>query len=178
MIRATLLALLCAGAAFAATAQAQKLRPGLWEHSITLKNHGTQTIDAMAQMQQKMASLPPEQRKVVEEMLAKQGIGPGAKPNSVKVCLSKEDVERDELPPRDGCTQTVKRSVNTMMVAFRCQGTAPSSGEGQITVASPTAYSGEFSAQTVVNGKPVTTQMSQAGQWLAADCGTLPPIRR
>ncbi len=178
MIRSPLLALLVACTALPLAAQTQKLRPGLWEHGITMKNQGGQTDNAMAQMQQKMAGMPPEQRKMIEEMLAKQGVGLGARPGTVKVCLSKEDVERDELPPRDGCTQTVKRSGNTMQVAFQCKGNPPSSGEGVITVLSPTAYSGEFSSQTVVNGKPVTTPMSQAGQWVGADCGALQPIKR
>lgn len=178
MTRACLVILLCAGAAFSASAQTQRLRPGLWQSSITMKGQGAQTDDALAQMQQQMASLPPEQRKMVEEMLAKQGVGIGPKGTTVKVCLSKDDVERDEIAPRDGCTQAVKRSGNTMHVAFQCQGNPPSSGEGQITVLSATAYSGELSSQTIVNGKPVKTQMSQAGQWLGADCGTLQPIKR
>ena len=46
-----------------AHAQTQKLRPGLWENSVTMKSLSGQLEAAMAQMQKSMASLTPAQRK-------------------------------------------------------------------------------------------------------------------
>ena len=87
--------------AFASTAGAQTLKPGLWEVTHKMQSSSGQMEQGMAQMQQQMASMPPEQRKMVEEMMAKQGVKPGAGgPGgmSVKTCMTKEMAERNELP--------------------------------------------------------------------------------
>ena len=164
-----------------AFAQAQKMRPGLWDHGFTMKSQSGQMEGAMAQMQQSMASLPPEQRKMMEQMLAQQGLGIGPKGNSVKVCITKEQAELDSIPKQEGCTQNVQRvSANTVKVSFSCkggQGEPPSSGEGTMTFSSPTAYSGNFKVKTVVDGKPEQIDMAQNGKWLAADCGNIKPVR-
>lgn len=165
------------GTALAASAQGTRLNPGLWEHGYTMASKSGQMESAMAQMQQSMASLPPEQRKMMEEMMAKQGIGIGAKGNTIKLCLSKEEAERDSPPqPQDGCTQTSRRSGNVWQVSFQCKGPPPSSGEGQVTLQNPGAYSGNFTIRTVNEGKPEQLQMTQTGKWLSADCGKLKPI--
>lgn len=157
---------------------AQKFRPGLWEHSFSMQSQGGQIESAMQQMQQSMASLPPEQRKMMEEMMAKQGVGLGAGGNSVKVCLSREDAERDLPPQQKGCTQDVKRSGNVWQVAFQCKGPPPSSGEGRMTLLSPTAYTGNFDILTEVANKPERIRMSNSGKWLGADCGQIRPTAR
>ncbi|MBL8303498.1 MAG: DUF3617 domain-containing protein [Ideonella sp.] len=161
----------------AAWAQAQKLRPGLWEHGFSLKSQSGQMEAAMKQMQQSMASLPPDQRKMMEDMMARQGVGVGASGNTVRLCLTPEEAERDSPPPpQDGCTQTSKRSGNVWQVAFQCKGPPPSSGEGQVTLLGPTAYAGNFTMRTVQDGKPEQLQMTQTGKWLGADCGKVRPL--
>ncbi|HEY1102995.1 MAG TPA: DUF3617 domain-containing protein [Burkholderiaceae bacterium] len=178
---ATMLAGTCLLAASAATAQQQKMQPGLWDHSFTMKSQSGKTESAMAQMQQQMASLPPEQRKMVEQMLARQGVSMGPKGNSVKVCITKEQAELDSIPQREGCTQKVQRvGANTVKVSFSCQGgrgEPPSSGEGTLQFSSPKAYDGTFVVKTVVDGKPDQVEMTQSGKWLAADCGAIKPER-
>lgn len=159
-----------------ALAQVQKMQPGLWEHSFSMKTQGGQMENAMAQMQQQLANMPPEQRKMVEQMMAKQGLGIGPKGTSVKVCISKEQAELDRVPQQEGCTQKVDRvSASTVKVAFECKGNPPSSGEGTLTFSSPTAYNGQFKVKTVVDNKPEQIDMAQSGKWLAADCGNLKP---
>lgn len=160
----------------AAQAQATKLRPGLWEHGYTMKSQSGQMEAAMKQMQQSMANLPPDQRKMMEDMMAKQGVGIGPGGNTVRVCLSKEDVERDQPPQQEGCTQTAKRNGNVWQVSFQCKGPPPSSGEGQVTLVSPTTYTGNFTLRTVNEGKPEQLQMGQNGKWLGADCGNIRPV--
>ncbi len=160
------------------SAQPDQLRPGLWEHSVTMKDDGGQMAAAMAQMQQQMAAMPAEQRKMVERMMAERGVGLSPGGRTVKVCMTKEDVSRETLPVQEGCTQTVKRSGHTWQVAFQCKGNPPSSGEGVVRMLSPTAYDGNFTMNTVVNGKPERMQMTQQGKWLGADCGSLQPIKR
>ena len=153
-----------------------KMRPGLWEHGFSMASQSGELEAAMKQMQQQMASLPPDQRKMMQDMMAKQGVGIGPGGNTVKLCLSKEDAERDSPPQQEGCTQTARRSGNVWQVAFQCKGPPPSSGEGQVTLVSPTAYSGNFTIRTVERGKPEQFQMSQTGKWLSADCGNIRPV--
>ena len=169
-------------ASVAGGAQAQqKMRPGLWEHHVSMKSQSGQMEAAMAEMHKSMASMPPEQRKQMEQMLAQQGVSLGPQGQAVKVCVTKEQAEADHLPQQEGCTQNVQRiNASTMKVAFSCkggQGQPPSSGEGTVSMQGPTAYTGNFKVKTTSNGKPEQIDMVQNGKWLAADCGTIKPVR-
>ena len=70
-LAAALLACSCA-------AGAQNLKPGLWEVTHKMQSSSGQMEQGMSQMEQQLAGMPPEQRKMVEEMMAKQGVKPGA----------------------------------------------------------------------------------------------------
>ncbi len=174
--------LLLAAAALAAVAgpaAAQTLRPGLWEISNKMSGNAEMGA-AMAEAQKAMAGLPPEQRKMMEEMMAKQGVrmspGGGGAMN-VQVCMSKEMVERNELPAQQGDCKTTSqaRTGNTMKMAFTCTN-PPSSGEGTYTYNGPEAYSSKMTVRTQVQGKMETMTMEGTGRWVKADCGDLKPI--
>jgi hypothetical protein len=161
-----------------ASAQPGKMQPGLWEQTMTMKSASGQMEAQMAQMQQQMANMPPEQRKMVEDMMAKQGVGMGAgRSPTIKMCISPEQAERAELPQQEGnCRQEMlERSGSTMRYRFSCTGTPPTSGEGEYTLASPTSYSGRTTVLTQVQGKPEKMEMTQTGRWLGADCGAIKP---
>ncbi len=158
----------------------QSMKPGLWE--INNKVGGSAEMDkAMAQMQQQMASMPPEQRKMMQDMMAKQGVsmGPGAGGGmAVKFCLTKEMIERNELPQQQqgDCKSTAgPRLGNTQKISFTCT-KPPSSGEGQITFTSNEAYSMKMVTNTTVQGKPQRMTMDGTGKWLSADCGAVKPL--
>jgi hypothetical protein len=176
-LRYVLLAL--AAASFSVSASAQNLKPGLWE--VTNKMQGGDMDKAAAQMQQQMATMKPEQRKMMEEMMAKQGVkmgagGPGSM--SVKTCMTKEMVERNEIPTQQGDCKTTKqqRSGNTIKMAYSCAN-PPSSGEGEFTIVSPEAYAMKMAVTTAMSGKPQTMDMDASGKWLGADCGDVKPVR-
>lgn len=164
----------------ATAAQAQSIKPGLWEHGFTIKSASGQMEAGMAEMQKQMAALPPDQRKMMEQMLAQQGVGMGPKGQSVRICITPEEAARQEVPAAEGnCTQKVtQRSANTIKVSFSCADKPPSSGEGEITFLSPTAYSGKMQVRTTVDGKPERMDMTTTGKWLAADCGAIKPVKR
>jgi hypothetical protein len=175
------LALACAGTV--AVAQTPpRLKAGLWEHSFQMGSQGGQLEAAMKQAQAAMASMPPEQRKMMEQMMAKQGIGLDASGQKVRVCLTPEDVARDQPPAaQDGCTQSAQRSGNTWTVSFQCpgrNGAPPSSGRGTVTLQSPTAYSGQFAINTQVGQKSEQVNMTTQGRWVAAECGSIKPVGR
>ncbi len=170
---------LLASMAGGASAQ-QRMRPGLWEHSVNMKSQSGQMEAALAEMQKSLASMPPEQRKQMEQMMAQQGVGMGPKGQTVKVCITKEQADLDNIPQQEGCTQKVQRvDASTMKVAFSCkgsQGQPPSSGEGTITMQGPTAYTGQFRFKTETQGKPEQIDMAQSGKWLSDNCGAIKPM--
>jgi len=161
-------------------ALAQSTKPGLWE--INHKMGGSAEMDqAMAQMQQQMASMPPAQRKQMEDMLAKQGMSMGAGAGggiSMKVCMTKEMAERNEMPQaqQGDCKSTAAPRVgNTQKISFVCT-QPPSSGEGQITFTSNEAYTMKMVTTTTVKGKPEKMTLDGSGKWLSADCGAVKPM--
>jgi hypothetical protein len=165
----------------ASAAGAQTLKPGLWEINHKMQTSSGQMEQQMAQMQEQMKNMPPEQRKMVEEMMAKQGVkmgpgGPGGGMN-IKMCMTKEMVERNELPAQRGDCKTTQqsRSGNTMKMAFACTN-PPSSGEGQVVFNSPESYAMKMVVTTQVQGKPEKVNMDATGKWLGADCGSIKPI--
>ena len=165
-------------AAFALGAGAQTLKPGLWE--VTHKMQGAH-MDAMAQMQQQMAKMPPEQRKMMEEAMARQGVkigagGPGGG-MSMKVCMTREMIDKNELgEQRPDCKTTKQsRSGNTLKTAFVCTN-PPSSGEGQFTYNSSEAYTMKVTATSQIEGQSQKVDMEGSGKWLGADCGAVKPM--
>jgi hypothetical protein len=121
----------------------------------------------------------PEQRKMIEQMMAQKGLamgGRGALGSSIRVCVSKEQAERLDMPQREGhCTQEiVQRSASTIKVKFSCAGNPPSSGEGEINFLSPTAYNGRMTVHTQIEGQPERMNMSQTGTWLSDDARSSP----
>ena len=170
-LAAALLACTCA-------AGAQNLKPGLWEVTHKAQGSSGQMEQDMAQMQQELAALPPEQRKMAEEMMAKKGIKPGAGGGlSVKTCMPKEMVEKNELPAKQGdCTTTHQsRSGNTLKFGVACI-KPPSTGEGQVTFISPEAYSMKMMVTSESRGKPEKMNMEGGGKWLGSDCGNVKPM--
>ena len=165
-------------ALLSSVAHAQSTKPGLWE--INQKVGGNPEMDkAMAEMQQQLASMPPAQRKQMEQMMAAQGVKLGQGGGmSVQVCVTPEMAAQQEVPVQkegDCTTKVQSRSGNTMKVAFSCKN-PPSSGEGTYVFRGDTGYDMKMLVKTSEGGKPVTTTMEGTGRWLGADCGKVKPI--
>ena len=168
----------CTTLAFATSASAQNMKPGLWEITNRMQGGAGAEMDkARAQMQQQMKSMSPEQRKMVEKMMAEKGIRADAGGMTVKTCLTKEQVERNDIASHRGdCKNTMQqRSGNTMKVAFVCTN-PPSKGEGQFTFTSPEAYTMHMTVTSTIEGRPQTTTMDASGKWLGANCGSVKPV--
>jgi hypothetical protein len=162
-------------------ASAQSLKPGLWEITNKMQSVSGKTENAMAQMQKQMASMPPEQRRMMEQQMARSGVkmaaGGPAGGMSVRICMTREMAERNEVPAQRGdCKSTAQaRTGNTMKMAFACTN-PPSSGEGEVTFAGSEAYSSRMTVSTQVDGKPEKMTMEGSGKWLGADCGSVKPL--
>ena len=166
--------------AVASAASAQSMKPGLWEITSKMQTASGQMERQMAQAQQQMANMPPEQRKMMEEMMARQGVKMGTAGGggmTMKVCMTKEMVEHNEMPSqqRGDCKTTSQtRSGNTMKMAFACTN-PPSTGEGQFTFNGSEGYTMKMAVNTTVQGKPETMNMDATGKWLGTDCGDVKP---
>ena len=167
-------------AALALPLSAQTLKPGLWEISNKMDN--PEINQQMAQMQQQLAAMPPEQRKQMEAMMAQRGMkmGNGAGGvTSMQLCMTKEMVERNPMlmqQQQSDCKITSQsRSGNVMKMAYSCPN-PPSTGEGEFTYNGSEGYSSKMTVSSVRNGKPQTMKMEGSGKWLGADCGNVKPI--
>jgi hypothetical protein len=159
---------------------AQSLKPGLWQ--ITHQTQGSGDMaQAMADMQKQMANMPPEQRKLVQEHMARQGVQVGSAPAgggmALKVCMTPEMAQRGQVPSqRSDCSTTAQaRSGNTTKIAFACTN-PPSKGEGEVTFQSPEAYTSRITVATTMQGRQQQVTMSSQGKWLSADCGSVKPL--
>lgn len=152
-----------------------EMRHGLWQTSFSMKSQSGEMEKQLREMQQQMQSLPPEQRKMMEQMLASQGISFSPDSQTIKVCISKERARLAMVPqPEDECSQKMLgRTGNTVRMSFTCKGNPPSSGESEVTFNSPTSYTGKTIINTTVHGKPEKMTMQQRGKWLSYDCGNI-----
>jgi Protein of unknown function (DUF3617) len=169
---ALLLVLSCP--AFAASAQT--LKPGLWE--VQHKVQGNPELERQIEEARKqLAAMHPEQRKQVEAMMGSRGVHMAGH-GRVRMCLTREMVERNEIPAAQGdCRITQQqRTGKTLKAAFTCIN-PPSSGESEITFNSPEAYSMKTTATSTVSGKPETMTVAGDGKWVAADCGSVKPVQ-
>jgi hypothetical protein len=164
-------------AATSFAAEAQSMKPGLWE--IHNKSDNPQMAADMAEMQKQMAQMPPEQRKQMEAMMAQRGVKMAAGSDGamvMQVCMTKEMAERNDVPMQDGCRMTKQeRSGNTMKMAFVCTN-PPSSGEGQVTFHGPEAYASRMTVRSTEQGRTDAITMESSGKWLKADCGSVKPV--
>jgi len=155
-IRMPLLALaLCAGSV---TTQAQMLQPGLWELTTSNMQVDGKPLPDMDFMLSQLKNLPPDQRAMMEGMLAKQGVTVGGK--GVRSCLTPQQVATNDIPlqdPKSGCTQKITdRTGNVWKFQFSCP---KAQGNGQATF---------------LSDKEFTPELTRA-VWLGNDCGTVKP---
>lgn len=171
------LAALCALFA-TAPAFAQKVAPGLWENQMQMSSASGQMEKQMAQAREQMAKLPPDQRKMMEEMMARQGIGmAGGDMRTMRSCISKEQAEKGDIPDPDGrCKREMfDRSASGFKFRFSCSGDPPTKGSGEFKLDGDKAYSGQTTIDTTVQGRPEQIRMQTRGRWISADCGQLKP---
>lgn len=176
LLRPVLVLLASAGALASAHSQ-QGMSPGLWEVTTNIKNAAMG--DAMARMQQQMAAMTPEQRAMMQQMMASRGmsVNPAGNAITAKNCVAKDQAARGGVPQTDShCTNTeTSRSGSTVKYAFTCTGEHPMTGTGEFTMSSPTAYTMHSVSDSMVDGKPQHVEMDIAGKWLGADCGSVQP---
>ncbi len=176
------------------------MKPGLWEHTFKLKDGSyggitaeqhDQMIDAMEAMKKEVADMPPEQRKMIEDMMEKQGFKVSDKGitiaaqgvniskdgTTVKACITQQEIDSGDMPQADeNCEQTVTQvSATVLKASYVCKGEPPSHGEGNIVFQSNKAYTGTVKFTTQVNKKMETIEGTHSGKWLSSECGDIKP---
>jgi hypothetical protein len=174
--RPLILAAACA-ATLALPAAAQTIKPGIWEITNNVGDPSGRTQGAVAELQRQMARMPPDQRTMMEQMMAQNGVqlSPSTGGLVAKVCVTPEMVKNSDLPvSQDGnCSQShspVKDG--KMSFTFNCPSTQ-TSGNGEVRFNSDTSYSMRASVQR--GGSPTPVTVDSNARWLGADCGALKP---
>jgi uncharacterized protein YneF (UPF0154 family) len=153
-----------------ALACATAIQPGLWEVTSSNMQLGGQALPSMDVLLAQMKNLPPEQRQMMEQMLAKQGVKLGDK--GVRICMSEAQIKSQQIPmhdPDSGCTSEVtERSASLWKFRFNCPN---GQGEGETRFASDKAFT------TQVNGNfdGQSSSMESQARWIATDCAGLQP---
>ena len=163
------------GAAFAQSAT----KPGLWEMTSKMSSPtNPQLAKQMEEAQKAFASMPPAQRKQMEEMMAKQGmnmsLGAGGA-TTIKICVTPEMAARPPVEQRQGCTYKFSQAGKTHNFSFQCTN-PPGDGEGQVTFSDADNYAGNMRINSVQNGKKETIDMQTSGKFLGANCGAIKPM--
>jgi hypothetical protein len=72
----------------ASTFAQPELEPGLWKYSFDIESQSGQVEAAMAQAKKMLESLPPEQRKMIGQQMASQGIGLDLESYTAQTCIT------------------------------------------------------------------------------------------
>lgn len=175
--RFTLIATLCA-AALALPAGAQSLNPGLWQTTSHFHDSSGQMEAAMAQMQQRLAQIPPEQRTPFWKMMADkvgQVDSSGGRVVVEKVCATPEMVKNLLLPVAQDSLCTQRHSPlkdGKMELSFNCP-KSHTRGTAVATLSSQTSYT--MKGQMHGDDYRGTITAESEGRWLGADCGNIKP---
>lgn len=153
-----------------ALATAQDIQPGLWEISSSNMQVDGQALPDMQQMLEQMKNLPPEQRQIMEEMMAQQGVQLGDQ--GVRVCMSEAQIKAQDIPlqdPKSGCSHEItERSAELWKFRFSCP---DGQGEGETRFLSDKAFTTQV--QGTYGGR--NSSMQSHARWIATDCGGLQP---
>jgi hypothetical protein len=165
-------------------AQVISVKPGLWQTRMVKqirdgRDMTAQITAAMAQMQEKLANMPPEQREKMEAMMGKSGAPTMGSNGSVKMCITPEQARQDKpLIDREGCPPaTVKRSGNHSTFEFSCttDGTTTRS-KGESTSTGDVISTVEDTTIQKATGDTHVWHTETEMKFLGADCGDVKPL--
>lgn len=169
IVRLSAAALLLAASAV----QAEEMLPGLWEFaSDDIEVDGMQ-MPGVEEMVEQMKNLPPDERGVMEEMLAAQGVQLGAR--GMRICLSEAQVQSRKLPFQDepGCSQEITEQTDSLWAfTFQCP---DARGKGKTRLISEREVASVIESDYRVGTQQGSSRMQSRGKWLSADCGALKP---
>ncbi len=161
---------LSSGVAFAA---APEILPGLWENKIEVSSKSGQIESAINQAMAMLEAMPPEQQKMMKDMMAKRGVNFDFANRIAKTCLTQEQINNFQLSQsNDDCSQTVEEtSKGHFKMTLQCKQSG--SGEGEYIIKNNKSFTGKTILDVDIDGQIDTMTMSQIGTWISEDCGDL-----
>jgi hypothetical protein len=175
---------LVALAALSVHATGAGLKPGLWEVRVVKqvvdgRDMTAQRAAQAAQMQQTMASMPPEQRARMEAMMKQNGVSQTGD-GGYRLCITPEMAKRDTpILDKDGRCQPAKvtHSGNQMTYEFSCSANGiTTAGKGESTVAGDLITTRSDMTMTRGNGPPRVMHSESEMKYLGSDCGDVKPL--
>lgn len=179
--RLPILTLLACSCAAALPAHATDMKPGLWETTSTMRSADPRMQSAMAMAQERMASMSPEQRAKLEQMMKQHGVKADFGQNGqlhAQICMTREMAARREFPVQTGnCQQKYTRlTADKGRISLSCD-KPRLSGEGEITMTGDSAYQGHMHVNSQAGaGQDVSVDTEVSGRWLASDCSDIRPM--
>ncbi|MET3131582.1 hypothetical protein AAKU55_001844 [Oxalobacteraceae bacterium GrIS 1.11] len=174
-MQATLLSIIAAGAFAAAPAAAQTIKPGLWQIDNKMSSANADTNQAMASALQQLGNLPPEQRQMLEQMAAKNGMAMpkiGADGGlATTTCVTPEMAAQQQIPTGQpgNCTSNNVAVAGGMKLSFTCSN-PPSSGAGRLNFQGDKAFTMTMQVTANARGTPEQMRVDSSGKWLASAC--------
>lgn len=156
-----------------ATASASRIDPGLWEFSVEHLQADGELGEAMAEMRRQMEAMPPEARRMMQEMLGAQGMGIDAGGTiRLRVCVTPEDVAGQEFPTEvEDCRYDfIERGADRMRTRIECTDEGRTRGEGEIRIVGRREWKGRFEVESRVDGRPMPMTIEQHARWIGSDC--------
>ncbi|GAB1264711.1 DUF3617 domain-containing protein [Aurantivibrio infirmus] len=149
-----------------------KIQPGFWQHTFKITSQSGQIEAAIAQAKQMLESMPPDQRAMIENMMASRGINLNLQSYTAKVCITEEEAKNNILPkPSDGCEQTItEETADGFKVNYSCSGTPPVTGSGELKIIDSKNFTINATINTVMNGQNEEMTVDQSGKWLQTEC--------
>lgn len=163
----------------ALSAQAQTIKPGVWETSSKVSTADLQTSAALDMAMQQLGNLPPSQKAQMDAFLAKNGVSsPTVSTDgsiAVRACVTPEMAARKELPlnQKGQCTSTSTPVAGGLDVAFTCKDPA-SSGRGKVTFVDDRNYTMAMDVTTTATGAQHDVKINSTGRWISATCPAKP----
>ena len=163
---------LIVAALWSSRAQAFSLKPGLWDSSVQSSTNGAPPID----LSQMMQNVSPAIKAEIEAQMKARGMAMGPGKQTLRLCLSPAFVaaKRPPLHLSGNCKlHWSQPTQDDWAFSYAC--TRPtSSGKGHVVLASPTAYTTQFTAVTPQG----TVSGTSEAHWVSGDCGGVPPLQR
>ena len=160
------------------------LKPGLWESKIVRqvvdgRDATAQMSDAMAKMQQALASMPPEQRERMEAMMKQRGTPTMTEKGAVRMCVVPEQAQaRPAAEAKAHCAPAdVSHSGNHTTFNFNCSNNGvTTTGKGEVvndgnvttTTVDVTTRKADGSMHVMHNESQMT--------YLGSECGDVKPF--
>ncbi len=148
--------------------------PGQWEITSKMQHSDPKVQKAMEEAQKAMANMPPEQRKMMEDMMRKQGVqmsSSGDGSTTISMCVTQAMVDQSSWMNQQsaGCTHSTTGGNGKYQMSFSCKDPA-SSGTGEYAFTGTDAYN---FTMDVVSGSGKSAQkmrMTGTGKLLNKNC--------